>query len=68
MGVSRQEGWFPRAGSWEEAVLTWQEQIERAFTHERVSPSEAAALAGRKGLGPDQEAPSTLTHSGSPRQ
>ena len=41
MEMSRQEGWLPRAGSWEEAVLTWQEQVERVFRHQRPLGPEA---------------------------
>jgi len=25
------EGWFPLRGSWEEAVLSWNEQVEISF-------------------------------------
>jgi hypothetical protein len=25
------EGWFPLRGSWEEAVLSWNEQVENSF-------------------------------------
>lgn len=33
-------GWRPRAGSWEEAVLEWQEQVERSFRRHDLARRE----------------------------
>ncbi len=30
-------GWYPRTGSYEEAVLTWYEQVELSFRHRRLA-------------------------------
>jgi hypothetical protein len=37
-------GWHPREDSWEEAVFTWHEQVERTFRRRR-SGAEQEALA-----------------------
>lgn len=34
--VERQAGWFPLRGSWEEAVVTWNEQVEATFRRKRA--------------------------------
>ena len=31
MEHNTREGWFPLRGSWEEAVLSWNEQVEISF-------------------------------------
>ena len=42
-GHVHQEGWLPLPGSWEEAVLTWNEQIEASFRRQQE------AAPGRNG-------------------
>ncbi len=34
---TRTEGWFPLRGSWEEAVLSWNEQVEISFRRREQS-------------------------------
>jgi len=34
-GSARRLGWFPLQGSWEEAVLSWNEQIDLAVRNRR---------------------------------
>lgn len=34
-GSARRLGWFPLRGSWEEAVLSWNEQIDLAVRNRR---------------------------------
>jgi len=35
--------WLPTSGSWEEAVLSWPEQIELAFRRRDAAQKEASA-------------------------
>jgi hypothetical protein len=44
MGKRPQWGWDAREGSWEEAVLSWHEQVERSFLRRR-SEAEQEAVA-----------------------
>jgi hypothetical protein len=42
-------GWFPLRGSWEESVLTWNEQVEVSFRRldqERADPVRVAETGG----------------------
>jgi len=41
-----QNVWLPASGSWEEAVFSWHEQIERAFRGVRSAPTEQTQLRG----------------------
>jgi len=34
--LERRTGWFPLRGSWEEAVLSWNEQVEATFRRKRA--------------------------------
>jgi hypothetical protein len=43
-GEARSIGWFPLQGSWEESVLSWNEQIDLALRHRRQ-----VGLRGQKG-------------------
>ena len=36
-------GWYPLRGSWEEAVLSWNEQVEKSFRMRKINAQ------GRKG-------------------
>jgi hypothetical protein len=36
---TRNIGWFPLRGSWEESVLSWNEQIDLAVRRRRSSPA-----------------------------
>jgi hypothetical protein len=36
---TRSIGWFPLRGSWEESVLSWNEQIDIAVRRRRTSPA-----------------------------
>ena len=59
-------GWFPLRGSWEEAVLSWNEQIDIALRRRRSSPafsSRAKSKAIPNGLDTSKEAQSTSTVS-----
>jgi hypothetical protein len=47
---TKQVGWFPLRGSWEEAVLSWNEQIDLALRRQRVG----LVLAGRKRKVPER--------------
>ncbi len=60
MPVSQQEGWFPRAGSWEEAVVSWPDQVNRAFARQARLRREAHSDARTEPLAPsrpDESAP-----------
>ncbi|NIM05029.1 MAG: hypothetical protein GTN69_00575 [Armatimonadetes bacterium] len=38
-GETRRTGWFPLRGSWEESVLSWNEQVDSALRHRsRLGP------------------------------
>gem|GEM_PF-5686276 len=58
----RLAGWFPMRGSWEESVLTWNEQIDLAVRRRRsilsVSKPEMAGLT-LKELSPREAEKST---------
>ena len=34
--LERHTGWFPLRGSWEEAVVSWNEQVETTFRRKRA--------------------------------
>jgi hypothetical protein len=51
-----QNAWVPASGSWEEAVFSWNEQIERAFRGVRSAPTEQTPLR--------EESPGTTRTSG----
>ena len=36
-GETKQVGWFPLRGSWEEAVLSWNEQVEISFRRRELA-------------------------------
>ena len=38
---ANETGWFPAKGSYEEAVLSWQEQIERSFRRRELAAEQA---------------------------
>ena len=42
VGRDSQPGWYPLRGSWEESVLTWNEQVNSSF---RRRDQERAAAA-----------------------
>ena len=55
-------GWFPLRGSWEEAVLSWNEQIDIALRRQRLSPalsSKARSRAIPNGLDSSKKAQTT---------
>ena len=42
MGKRQQRGWHPREDSWEEAVLSWHEQVERSSLRRRFEAEQEA--------------------------
>jgi len=34
-GEAKRIGWFPLRGSWEESVLSWNEQVDMALRHRK---------------------------------
>ena len=53
-------GWFPLRGSWEEAVLSWNEQVDKSFRLRNTSGAQ-----GRKGSN-GQRARAQITEEASP--
>jgi hypothetical protein len=43
VGKKQRWGWHPREDSWEEAVFSWQEQVERSFLRRRLGAEQEAA-------------------------
>ena len=40
-----QAGWYPLRGSWEESVLTWNEQVDSSFRRQEQGRTVAAKAA-----------------------
>ena len=38
---TKRVGWFPLRGSWEEAVLSWNEQVDQALRRQQLNASPA---------------------------
>jgi hypothetical protein len=38
-------GWHPLRGSWEESVLTWNEQVDLSFRHQRREDANSGQSA-----------------------
>jgi hypothetical protein len=50
-GRTSEVGWFPRQGSYEEAVLNWYEQIETSFRRRDLEAQRAGQVTRvRRGL------------------
>ncbi len=69
MGKREQWEWHPREGSWEEAVLTWHEQVEHSSLRQRFEAEQEAVTERLQGDraeldGPD--APSRFLDKGIP--
>lgn len=46
VGRDSQPGWYPLRGSWEESVLTWNEQVNSSFRRrdqERIATAKEGA-------------------------
>ncbi len=52
-------GWFPQRGSYEEAVLSWYEQIEASFRRRELEAQRTTQ--GTRGLRDEQEQPATVS-------
>jgi hypothetical protein len=45
VGRDSQPGWYPLRGSWEESVLTWNEQVDSSFRRRDQERTTAAKEA-----------------------
>lgn len=54
MEEKRQGIWPPREGSWEEAVLTWSEQVEASFRRRERASVPPVQDKARSGSTPDK--------------
>jgi hypothetical protein len=47
-GSTIEEGWQPLRGSWEEAVLSWYEQVETSFRSAKRAKAQEESGAARE--------------------
>ncbi len=55
MSKQRLSGWQRREGSWEEGVLSWDEQVEGGFLRRRLQQEQTQLLGRLWQPPPDQE-------------
>ena len=48
VGRDSQAGWYPLRGSWEESVLTWNEQVDLSFRRRDQQRAAAASETEKK--------------------
>ncbi len=53
-GRSNEVGWFPAQGSYEEAVLSWHEQIDQSFRRRHLEAQRTGSET-RSGRGTDAQ-------------
>ena len=52
VGRGSQPGWYPLRGSWEESVLTWNEQVDSSFRRRDQERTAAAKEAAERAAAP----------------